>query len=352
MTYIDRIREFFVQTVGWGEIAAALLVAVLTYGALIVVLHIFHRAIRKQGERRDSVWLYVLQEAITRIKKWSLAVVAVYAGVQMLEVSSFLARAADIALLITLVIQGALVLAATLDDVLMIQFGREGDETRRSALGIISRIGAGLIWALAFLFALSNLGVNTNSLIAGLGVGGIAIAFALQGILSDLLSAFTVFFDRPFEVGDFIGFQGKYGTVKRVGIMTTRIELMSGEELVVTNQDLTTNMLENYTRLEERRVEFTFGTVYELSAETVASIPETVRDIIEPIENTRFGRTHFKEFGDHALIFEVVYFVKVPDYEVYMEIQQKINLEIMRRFEERGITLAYPTQTIHLKQAS
>lgn len=348
MNYLENIEDLAAHFMRW-ETIVAIGVALAVYVGLIFARAFLRRFLRQQVGKRDSVWLYVLLEAVANLKKWSFAVAAVFVGVQMFELSPFLSNTAETAFIIALVVQVAMILASALDDVLMTQFDIEGDETRRSALSILSRIGTAVVWALAFLFALSNLGIDTTSLIAGLGVGGIAVALALQGILSDLLSAFTVFFDKPFEVGDFIGFKGEFGTVKSIGIMTTRIELLSGEELVVTNQDLTTNMVENLTRLQERRVSFTIGTVYELSADTVAEIPTLIREIIESREHVRFGRAHFKGFGDSALLFEIVYFVEIPEHERFMDIQQEINVGIMRMFEQKGVALAYPTQTVYVK---
>ena len=225
--------------------------------------------------------------------------------------------------------------------------GREQDERRvRPLLALINFV----LWIIGAIFLLDNLGFQISTVVAGLGVSGIAVAIAAQGILGDLFSYFVIFFDRPFEVGDFLIFNDKLGSVEKIGIKTTRIRALSGEQLVISNSDLTGSRVHNYKRMQERRVVFEFGVTYQTTAAQLESIPELVRNIIEEREETRFDRSHFKRFGDFALIFESVYYVLTPDYARYMDIQQEINLAIYRAFEERGIAFAYPTSRVILSK--
>jgi len=211
---------------------------------------------------------------------------------------------------------------------------------------LIARIA---FWLLGGLFILSNLGINVTSLVAGLGIGGIAIAFALQGVLSDLFASFSIYFDKPFRIGDFIVIGTDSGTVEKIGIKTTRIRTLQGEELVVSNAELTSVRVQNFKKMQERRVVAKFGITYETPQDLVHQVPDIVNHIFEALERGRLNRVHFTSFGDSALIFEVVYFIESADYTEYLNIQQAFNFELMSRFADLGIGFAYPTQTIYTK---
>jgi small-conductance mechanosensitive channel len=216
------------------------------------------------------------------------------------------------------------------------------------ALQIIKKIIHVLLWFFAILFLLSNMGVNVTSVFAGLGIGGIAVALAIQNILSDLFSSFAIYFDKPFEVDDFIIVGDKMGVVEKIGIKTTRIRALQGEEVVISNQELTNAQIQNFKKLIERRVTFGFGVTYDTSNEKLERIKSVVQDIIEPLEFVRFDRCHFYRFDDSALYFETVYYVHSGEYNVYMDVQEQINLAIKKAFEEEDIDMAFPTQTIHI----
>ena len=215
-------------------------------------------------------------------------------------------------------------------------------------LGTISKIALVLI---AILLLLSKFGVNITPLLAGVGIGRIAIAFAVQNILSDLFSSFSIYFDKPFVEGDFIVIGTDLGTVEKIGLKSTRIRTLQGQELVVSNNELTSTRVNNYKKLEERRVVFNLGVVYGTPVKKLEKIPKIIRDIIDNVEKARFDRAHFRTYGDFSLIFEVVYYAETPEYNEYMDINEKINLEIAKAFEKEKIEFAYPTQTINLNQA-
>jgi small-conductance mechanosensitive channel len=215
---------------------------------------------------------------------------------------------------------------------------------------IFRKISKIALWAVAFLVLLQNLGYDITALIAGLGIGGIAIAFALQNILSDIFSSFTIYFDKPFEVGDFIIIGKDMGTVKTIGIKSTRIQTLQGQELIVSNRELTGTRINNYKKMEKRRVVFSFGVVYGTSTEKLKKMPETIKNIIDNTELAELDRVHFIEFGEFSLKFEVVYFLSSSDYNKYMDTQQNINLKIKEQFEKEGIEFAFPTQTVFLNK--
>lgn len=223
-----------------------------------------------------------------------------------------------------------------------------GEESREKELRGISTIMALIIWTVGLVFLLDNLGFRVSAVITGLGIGGIAVALAAQTILGDLFAYFVIFFDRPFEIGDFIVVGDKQGSVEYIGLKTTRVRSLSGEQLVFSNKDLTDSRLHNFKKMERRRVVFKLGVIYQTTLEQVKEIPGIVRQIIEQQKDVAFDRGHFAKYGDFSLGFEFVYYVIGSDYTKYMDIQQAINLEIYKAFEEKGIEFAYPTQTLFM----
>lgn len=206
-----------------------------------------------------------------------------------------------------------------------------------------------IIWGIGLIFLFDNLGYDVTAVVAGLGIGGIAIALAVQKILGDMFSYFVIFFDRPFEIGDFIVIENFKGTVEHVGLKTTRIRSLSGEELVFSNTDLTNSRLQNFKKLQRRRIAFTIGVTYQTTQDQLKQIPVMITQIINGIADTTLDRVHFMAFGDFSLDFEIVYFVESSEYNYYMDIQQRINLEINQAFIDAGIEFAYPTQTLFME---
>lgn len=209
-----------------------------------------------------------------------------------------------------------------------------------------------IIWLAGLLFLVDNLGYNITTLIAGLGIGGIAIALAAQTILGDLFSYLVIFFDKPFEIGDFIIIDDKMGSVEYIGIKTTRIRTLGGEQLICSNTDLTNSRVHNYKRMNERRVVFSFGIVYSTPSALIKQIPNSVQHIITSQEGTRFDRCHFKSFGDFSLNFETVYYILSADYNTFMDKQQEINLSVFEYFEQKQIDFAFPTQTLYINKSN
>jgi small-conductance mechanosensitive channel len=208
------------------------------------------------------------------------------------------------------------------------------------------------LWSFGLLFILSNLGVNITSLIAGLGSGGIAVALAMQNILGDLFSYFAIYFDKPFVKGDFIIIGPQLGVVDKIGIKTTRIRALQGEEIIISNSELTSSRIQNFKKMEERRVVFSFRVFYKTPLEKLEKIPQYVRDIVSAQEQVRFDRAHLAAFGESAYVFEIVYYVQSGDYNEYMDIHQNIHFQIIAVFERENIDFAYPTQKVYLDQGA
>lgn len=217
---------------------------------------------------------------------------------------------------------------------------REGRKEELSALNLLNTILKAVLWLTGLLLILQNLGFQITTLIAGLGISGIAIAFALQAILGDIFACFAIYFDKPFEIGDFIIIGEHLGVVEKLGIKSTRIRSLWGEEIIISNKELTETRIRNFKKLEKRRIEFAFGVKYQTPNKKLEKIPEIVREITEKIELAQLERVHFQKFGDFSLIFNVVYYILTPDYKKYMDIQQEINLSLKERFEKEKIEFA------------
>lgn len=222
----------------------------------------------------------------------------------------------------------------------------DADRATATAVGAISFVVQMIIWTMVLLVVLSNMGVNITALITGLGVGGIAVALALQKVFSDLFASLSIVFDKPFVIGDFLIVDDLLGSVEHVGLKTTRLRSLSGEQLVFSNSDLLDSRLRNYGRMYERRVVFNIGVTYQTDQEQLKMIPGVIREAIEAEDETRFDRSNFAKYGDFSLQFESVYYVLAPDYNLYMDIQERVNLRIRESFLAEGIEFAYPTQTL------
>ena len=205
-----------------------------------------------------------------------------------------------------------------------------------------------LLWTILLLAVLANMGVDITAFVASLGVGGVAVALAVQNILGDLFASLAIGLDKPFEIGDFIVFGDIAGSIEHIGLKTTRIRSLSGEEIVCGNTALLKSTIHNYKRMRERRIVFGFGVTYDATSEQLKGVPSHVKEAVEAAGHTRFDRAHFKAFGASSLDFEVVYYVTDPDYNLYMDIQQAINLHLVDAFERIGLDFAFPTRTVHI----
>jgi small-conductance mechanosensitive channel len=228
------------------------------------------------------------------------------------------------------------------------RYPEEAAGERRSIHGVSSFINL-TVWSVGLIFLLDNLGFRISAVVAGLGIGGVAVALAGQTILGDLFNYFVILLDQPFKVGDFIALDDKMGVVDRIGIKTTRLQSQGGEQLIIPNSDLARSRIHNHQRLQRRRIEFGFNVAYLTVPEALERIPGVVREIIEAVPGAEFDRAHFHAFGDSGLNFRVVYYVRSPEYAVYMDSQQAINLALMRSFREMGVEFAYPARA-HLEK--
>lgn len=362
MEFLDQLRN---QLQGWLEgplgveiLNNSLLVWATSLGAflgiwlaLVVTRRIVRSRLDRLAERTQNLAVRLISHAVGKTTGWFLFLVALCLALQVLEwparIETWLARIIALALFLQL----GLWANAALYRFLEVRRERRlvddpGAVAAMDVLGFVMRVG---VWTVVLLLMLDNLGFNITALVAGLGVGGIAIALAAQNVLSDLFASLSIVLDKPFAVGDFLIIGEFLGTVEKVGIKTTRLRSLSGEQLVFSNNDLLGSRIRNYGRMFERRIVFSIGVTYQTPLETLRRIPVIIREAIEAQDKVRFDRSHFQKYGDFALIFESVYYVLDPDYAVYMDIQQAINLRIFEQFRHEGIEFAYPTQTLYVE---
>jgi small-conductance mechanosensitive channel len=274
---------------------------------------------------------------------------ALYIALNFIVVHEIVTKIVEIILTILLIYWATRVIGELIEYLLSKvakdQKGKKEKNTTYFALNMIAKV---ILWSVGLLLILSNLGVNISALIASLGIGGIAVALALQNILSDMFSSFSIYIDKPFEIGDFIIVGEHMGTVKKIGLKTTRIEALQGEEIVISNNELTSSRVRNFKKMKKRRVVFHIGVTYDTPSTKLKKIPKIVKEYITKTPKCTFDRCHFFQFGPSSLDYEIVYYVQSSNYNDYMNTQQKLNLELVKSFEKEKIEFAFPTQTIHL----
>jgi small-conductance mechanosensitive channel len=332
----------------------AVLVALVALLVLRVVVAFVKGRLKRIADATATGWDDGIADTLEATKGWFLLLVAIYAGSLVLELPprarNVAQTAAVLALLIQVALWGSKLLKFSIERYM--QRRRESDPALATTVSALSFIGNLVLWSVVALLALDNMGIDVTALVAGLGVGGIAVALAAQNILGDLFSSLSIVLDKPFVLGDFIIVGDQAGTVEKVGLKTTRVRALSGEQLVFANTDLLQSRIRNFKRMQERRVVFAIGVIYETPQAKLAQIPHLIRRIVEAEQNVRFDRSHFKEFGNFSLNFETVYYVLVPDYNVYMDVQQAINLALFEAFAAEGIEFAYPTQKLFVDRTA
>jgi small-conductance mechanosensitive channel len=347
MSYLE--TTFYGNTLqAWAVALGITIVAVLTLrlAAFFVVGRIARLARKTKNE-----WDDVITSGLQRTKGILLLVFAVFLGSAPLDLPSGLKGALASAATIALFVQAGFWLAGAVRRWMEVYRERRGADdsaavTSMSALSLLVRVA---VWSLVLLLSLDNMGIDVTALVAGLGIGGVAVALAAQSILGDLFASLSIVLDKPFVLGDFLIVGEHLGAVENIGLKTTRVRSLSGEQLVFSNADLLNSRIRNFGRMFERRVVFKIGVTYQTPRDKIERIPGILREAVDSLgDKVRFDRAHFQAYGDFALTFETVYFVLGPDFNLYMDCQQVINLRIHERFEEEGIEFAYPTQTLFL----
>lgn len=325
---------------------------------VILTLHLLRRfVLRRLARIAKSTHTLIddfLVEVLSATRILFAGLIGIYVGTQFLDLGERLGESADRLFIAALILQVGFWANRALGFGLNHRFATGDTQdagTRAMTRSLLSFLGRVAIWALVLLLVLDNLGLNVTALVTSLGIGGIAVALAVQNVLGDLFASLSISIDKPFVIGDFIIVDDLMGTVEHVGLKTTRIRSLGGEQIVFSNNDLLKCRIRNYKRMQERRVVFAIGVTYDTPAEGLELIPSLIREAIKSQVKARFDRAHFKGFGPSSLDFEIVYYVLEPDYNLYMDIQQAINLQLVRDFAEHQVRFAFPTQTLHFGEA-
>lgn len=350
---IDLQEKFGSNSLEAWLIAVAIFVVafvLLKYFKAILYRHLNKLALKTTNDLDDF-----LVDLVKRTKNLFFLALAAFVASKSLEISANVQENIRSVLIIFLIIQVWFWGDAVIEFIIIKIMGRDehlsdSDEAIEGTLPAIKFVGRFLLLSLLLVLALDNFGFDVTALLASLGVGGIAVALAVQNVLGDLFASLSIVLDKPFRVGDFIVVGDLMGNVEKIGLKTTRVRSLSGEQLVFSNADLLASRIRNYKQLEERRIVFRFGVIYQTTKQQLAQIPSMIKAIVEESSNARFDRAHFATYGSSSLDFEVVYYVTVPDYAAYMDVQQKINLRIFEKFAEEGIDFAYPTQTLFIEK--
>ena len=338
-----------VPVTDWSYAIAAAVVTSLVIGAASRWLI---KRLEKLAGRTDNNFDDVIIYTLKKTRAALIIILSFYVGLQFITLSnsqeSFLKNILLFFLLIMAGVWGSGLIGYLINSYVKRQV--EDNAGTATTVSILGFLGKTALWAALFLVALDNFGIDITALVAGLGIGGIAVALAAQNVLADAFASIAIALDKPFAIGDFIIIDDYRGTVERIGLKTTRIRSLSGEQLIFSNTDLLSARIRNYKQMQERRILFEFGIIYQTSSDVLTEIPKMVQSLIDSEDNTRFDRAHFKSFGASSLDFEVVYYMRVPDYVSYMDTQQAINLALFKKFESEGIEFAYPTQTLFVTE--
>ncbi len=337
--------------VSTGSAITALAVALLAYVIFTTALRFALKRMSAISSRTSTRLDNTVVEILGSTNRALIVLVSVLIGVGFLDLPDRWAARVSQLWFVALAVQVALWANKAVTLGLQRHATRVGGSATAPASAAATLISWGLrtvLWTVLLLAMLSNLGVNVTAFIASLGVGGIAVALAAQNILGDLFASVAIAVDKPFEVGDFIVLGSIAGTVEVVGVKTTRIRSLGGEQIVMSNTELLKQTVSNYKRLQQRRIVFTFRLTYDTSADQLRQVPEIVQRIVTETDGVRFDRAHFKGFAESSLEFEVVYFVLDPSYNIYMDQQQRINLRLVEEMEKLGARFALPTRTVYM----
>ncbi|NCC70294.1 mechanosensitive ion channel family protein [bacterium] len=345
--------EKFLNTIIFNYSIKNIIISLGIFFGFIIIFYIFKKFIIKKLEKiikkTKNNLENLLLNPIKEIKPLFYIIISLFFALKYLELPIFINKYFGIFVYIYIVYEIIRFLTNIFEYTIKKKIG-EKEEYNKTAISGINIIVKIILWSSGLLLVLSNLGVNISALIASLGIGGIAIAFALQNILSDIFSSFSIYFDKPFEEEDFIIVGEDMGTVKKIGIKSTRITSITGEEIIIPNKNLTAEKVKNYKGMERRRIVFEIGLTYDTSSEKLRKIPNIIENIIKKEKNIEFIFSRFKSFGDFSLVFETAFYVNSKEFIDYAKIQESINFNIKEEFEKEKIEMAFPTQTLYIKK--
>lgn len=341
----------FTQTL-WNntpaEYITALALAVFAYTFINFTGNILFSVLIKKSRKHEWKWDSYFLEKLQRLVLPFLYITGIYFSITRLTLPEIFENTLFVSLVLILAFYAIRFISLIIHMEIYFHTDKQDGRTAPLTFYGLKTILNVILWVLAIIFIMDNLGFKISAVIAGIGIGGIAIALAAQAVLGDLFAYFAILMDHPFKVGDFIKVDQQMGTIEQIGIKTTRVRSLSGELLVFPNKDLTDSRIHNYFKMSERRVLFTISVTYQTPLKKLKEIPVMIKKFIEEEEDVRFDRAHFKEYTDSGLNFEIVYWVLSPDFAFYMTKQESINLKIYSYFEKKKISFAYPTRTIYM----
>jgi len=343
--------NFLLTHNSFEQLLIAVGVTATALAALILARRIAVGRLRTMSQRTSAIWDDVLVDVLTATKLPFMLWLSIFAGLTQIELPASIEALPLKAMMVLLILQLGIWAARAVNSWLKLRTAaslKDGDGAALTNFGVISFVVRLMVWIVVVLSLLDNIGIDITTLIASLGIGGVAVALALQNVLGDLFASLSIAMDKPFVVGDFIVVDDLAGTVRHVGLKTTRIQSLSGEELVFSNNDLLKSRIRNYRHMAERRIVFSFGVTYDTQPDTLEAVNAELRRIIDNLPQARFDRAHFKSFGASSLDFEVVYYMLEPDYVAFMDAQEKINLALLAFCNRSHINFAFPTHTVHI----
>ncbi|MEX0672554.1 MAG: mechanosensitive ion channel family protein [Candidatus Paceibacterota bacterium] len=352
---MDRLNQYVIETLQthslWGNTGNEYVIAFVVFFLFFAIFRMFHHAVLWRLEILCSRTCTDLDDLLVKLLQsvtgWFYTIAAAFIALLFLTVSPLVWDIATVIFVVAIVYQVVRAAGIVVEFVVSKQLGTS-DGQAHSMISLLSKVVKTILWALGGLFILSNFGVDITALITGLGVGGIAIALALQNILGDLFSSFSIYFDKPFEVGDFIAVGDKLGTVENIGIKTTRLRSLQGEEIILSNRELTNAQIHNYRGMKEWRGEIPIGVTYATAPEDLDQVKKLITSIINERSGARLDRVNAVTFGESAIDFEVVFYSETDVFADHLATQHSLITEIKRQFEEKGIEIAFPTRTVHL----
>jgi len=329
----------------WLRVAIVFAVTLVSYWMLRAVLSLVTRRLRGLAERSGNRFTGIAAQMLAHTSRLLLFAFSLLIGLKVVDLPGRWEAMMSHGWFIALAFQIALWtdMAVRLWMESLTRDGTARNPVTTTLIGIMVRL---VVWTMMLLSILANLGVNITALVASLGVGGIAIALAVQTLLSDLFASLSIGIDKPFEIGDFVVFGDVAGTIEHIGLKSTRIRALSGEQVVCSNADLLGQIVHNYKRMNTRRIVFSFGIAYDTPSDKARQVSQLVKRIIDGLPDVRFDRAHLLAFDESRMTYEVVYIMQVPDYNRYMDTQQEINLGLIDGLKEMGVRFAFPVRKV------
>ncbi|MDQ7773648.1 MAG: mechanosensitive ion channel family protein [Elusimicrobiales bacterium] len=346
----------FLSSRYFGNTLSDYLHAAAVFGIVLAGLYLLRSVVlaklRELAKKTETGLDDLLVELIYAVKAPEYHLIALYASVRYLEMPPAFDRALFAVILVVLAVR-AVTLAQKLLDYWLEKFAAErytDQAVRDTVLKSARVVFKTLLWVTAAIFVLSNLGVNVSAALAGLGIGGVAVALAAQAILGDLFNFFVILLDKPFRIGDFVILDDMMGTIEHIGLKSTRVRSLGGELIIISNSRMLTGGLRNYKAMNQRRVVFKIGVTYQTPQEKLRLIPSLIKEAVSSVQDTRFDRSNLQAYGAYSIDFETVYYVTVADYNVYAADHEAVLLGIGGAFAREGIQFAYPTQTLFVSK--